>query len=168
MVKEPSEASRQAVSEPFLLAAGLVGMNSLDQKILEYAGGDKDLARVFKDTARQLHRVRREAAESSNAAMADVFSFFGISPGRFAYVVRSLREGKDPSEVLRFDELCEYACRHYRHHMPACGGESDSDTNEHAFCEWLRAGYQSWPRLESDEFLDDVADALGLNRFEVC
>lgn len=138
--------------------------SQLNTKIAEYAEGDTQLAAVLLDVAKQLHRIRKDAAHENNRSMADVFEFFGFSTGQFAYYVRALREGKDPSQLKRFDELSEYAGKYYRHLLPACSGESDSDTFEHAFAEWLKIGYITAPPIHDDGFLDDVADAIGLYR----
>ena len=137
-------------------------MSTFKQTIAEYIGtSDPKFVSYFRELVQVVHRQMVERAEENNQAMADVFSYHGVSPAKFGAVVRLLRAGRDTVTFLHFDMLSEYAVANYRHLMPGCNGDSDSGSDESVFAQWLIRGYLRTEPKTSEIVLSQAAAMAG-------
>lgn len=177
--QKPSQPSPKSLIQP--------KDNKLNAAVNDAVGGNASAAQHFKTVALDAWKQMKDQADQHNEAYLGILDFFdkkktdqrniktkdgGIrtidarQPENRNPLLKSVRNGEDPSTIPRFDELVDFAKRTYPSAITFMAGESDTGSAEDGVYRLLRGGAIQPPAPHSDEVLDRASEMVGANFWE--
>lgn len=159
----------------------------LDAAVNEAVGNHPEAASHFKETAISAWRQINQAVDEHNDAYLGILRFFdgektdqrtlktkdggtrtiqAKQPESRNSLLKAIRSGADPSTILHFDEMVEFAQREYPGAITYGGGESETGSAEDGLYKLLNEGLRDNVSPHSPEVIDQASEMVGPHFWE--
>jgi hypothetical protein len=170
---QPQESAPQPTQEPEapsvpnkFMGDGLStqASNKLDGIVGEVVGdGDESKKQFFRSAVIDAWKQMKMEAEEHNDALRQITSALGKNHGALA---ANISKGIDVTRLRGFDELVDYAARHYPQLVAKLRGESDSGSAEEGLVSALREGIRDVPQPWDEPVIDRAMGFMSPGFFE--